>query len=177
MASSLLFNQWNFPKLIRDGEESVLFKIWASEALSTQPGATLPLAPAVKAKSGPLDDRTVAILESRAWDTATVPVKSMGMNLFMLWLMGSGAGIFTILLVAYAVIQAVEMLFRLNSAFEQYRGADSLIMQKSVYAILSLAIIAYLGNKAGSMGLLPIASGDWVSLIPPTRILEKVVAK
>ena len=175
MATSVLFSQWTLPKVVRDGEESALFKVWASEALAGQPGATLPLATPVKGKSAPLDDRTVAILESRAWDTATVPVKSMGMNLFMLWLMGSGAGIFTILLVAYAVIQAVEMLFRLNSAFEQYRGADSLIMQKSVYAVLNLALIAYLGNKAGSMGLLPIASGDWVSLIPPTRIIEKVV--
>jgi hypothetical protein len=98
----------------------------------------------------------------------------MGMNLFMLWLMGSGAGIFSILLVGYAVISAVEMLFRLNSSFDQFKGVrSSLLPQKLIYLLLNLAILGYLGNKAGHMGLLPIASGDWISILPTQVVLEK----
>ena len=174
MSNSPLISAWTLPKAnSREGEESALFKIWASEALRDQ-GAVLSLSSAASKKQAPLDDRTVAILESRAWETAFVPVKSMGMNLFMLWLMGSGAGIFTILLVAYAVIQAVEMLFRLESSFAPFKGADTLILQKVTYLSLNVLIIGYLGNKAGNMGLLPIASGDWISLFPQTVILEQV---
>lgn len=169
-----MLGSWTTPKAVRDSEETVLFKIWAAEALSG-PSAPLPLSAATSSgQPGKLDDRTVAILESRAWDTATLPVKSMGMNLFMLWLMGSGAGIFTILLVAYAVIQAVEMLFRINSAFDAFRGADTLMLQKTVYLVLNLAILVYLANKAGGMGLLPLSSGDWISLFPHKVLIERV---
>jgi Protein of unknown function (DUF1077) len=174
MSSSPVISAWTLPKAnSREGEESALFKIWAAEALKDL-GAALPLSAAVSNKPERLDDRTVAILESRAWEAALLPVKSMGMNLFMLWLMGSGAGIFTILLVAYAVIQAVEMLFRVESTFSQYKGADTLILQKVTYLTINILIIGYLGNKAGNMGLLPIASGDWISLFPQTVILEQV---
>jgi len=170
MASSPLISAWTPPKAVREGDEYPLFKIWAAEALAN-PGASLT---AGTAKAVTLDDRTVGILESRAWEMATMPVKSMGMNLFMLWLMGTGAGIFTILLVAYAVIQAVEMLFRVDAVFLQFKGADTLILQKTVYLSLNLMILIYLGNKAGHMGLLPLASGDWIGLLPITVLLEKV---
>lgn len=36
------------------------------------------------------------------------------MNIFMLWMMGTGSGIFSILMVGYAVMQSVTSLFRVN---------------------------------------------------------------
>ena len=173
MATSVLLSSWILPKPSREGPESVLFKLWAAEAL--KPAQPLPVTAAVVAQSNVLDDRTIAIIESRAWETATTPVKSMGMNLFMLYMMGSGAGIFTILLVAYAIIQAVDLISKTSSAFDQFHGANSLILQKIVYFSLSVAILAYLGNKAGHMGLVPWASGDWISLFPVTTVTERIV--
>ncbi len=55
-----------------------------------------------------------AILEKRSWDVAMSPGKSIFMNLFMIWMMGSGSGIFSILMVGYAVLQAFTTLLRVN---------------------------------------------------------------
>ena len=66
------------------------------------------------------------------------------------------------------------MLFRVNSAFDAFKGADTLIQQKAVYLILNLAILGYLANKAGGMGLLPLSSGDWISLFPHTDLIERI---
>ena len=55
-----------------------------------------------------------AILEKRSWDVAMSPGKSIFMNLFMIWMMGSGSGIFSILMVGYAVLQAFTTFLRVN---------------------------------------------------------------
>ena len=112
-------------------------------------------------KSAPLDDRTRAILQSRAWDVATSPVKSVMMNLFMLWMMGTGAGIFSLLFVVYALTQSVSTLFRVHKVFQPYDQIQPLA-QKTIYVVLSLGVLYYLGDKAGSMGLLPITPADWL---------------
>jgi len=54
------------------------------------------------------------ILEKRSWDVALSPGKSIFMNLFMIWMMGSGSGIFSILMVGYAVLQSFTTLIRVN---------------------------------------------------------------
>ena len=38
------------------------------------------------------------------------------MNLFMIWMMGTGSGIFSILMVGYAVMQSFSSLFRVNDS-------------------------------------------------------------
>ena len=117
------------------------------------------------------DSKTKSIMSSRAWDVATNPVKAMFMNIFMLWMMGSGAGIFSILIISYALMQAVDILFNVNKAFSSFHAVD-VTLQKLIYGLLSLGILYYLGGRAGAMGLLPIASGDWVSLIPKIDIVD-----
>jgi len=54
------------------------------------------------------------ILEKRSWDLAMSPGKSIFMNLFMIWMMGSGSGIFSILMVGYAVLQSFTSLVGVN---------------------------------------------------------------
>ena len=118
-------------------------------------------------KSSALDDRTRAILQSRAWDVAISPVKSVLMNLFMLWMMGTGAGIFSLLFVVYALVQATSTLLNVSKAFTPYNEVNPLI-QKTLYVVLSLGVLLYLAEKAGSMGLLPVTSADWIHLATPT---------
>ena len=38
----------------------------------------------------------------------------MFMNLFMIWMMGTGSGIFSILMVGYAVMNSFSSLFQVN---------------------------------------------------------------
>lgn len=88
-------------------------------------------------------------------------------------MMGSGSGIFSILMVGYAVMQAFTTLLRVNEAFRMFDGKINVIGQKLVYITLSLAVVGYLANHAANMGLFPINSGDWVSLFHSSRITER----
>jgi len=49
----------------------------------------------------------------QSWDVAITPGKSIFMNLFMLWMMGSG-GIFAFIMVGYAVMQSFSSLMRVH---------------------------------------------------------------
>jgi hypothetical protein len=87
----------------------------------------------VKNSSGELSSGTVRsgtkdkdILEKRSWDLAMSPGKSIFMNLFMIWMMGSGSGIFSILMVGYAVLQACTTLFRVNEGTSKMISRDSI---------------------------------------------------
>jgi hypothetical protein len=51
---------------------------------------------------------------------ALAPGKSIFMNIFMLWMMGSGSGIFSILMVGYAVMQSFNSLIRVNEGMFLY---------------------------------------------------------
>ncbi|KAF4730417.1 ER membrane protein complex subunit 4 [Perkinsus olseni] len=112
-----------------------------------------------------------AILEKRAWETAISPAKSIFMNLFMLWMSGSGPGLFSILIVGYATMNTVKSLAKCNQVFEQFAAAN-VLLQKLAYIGINVAILAYLGNHAANMGILPIASGDWIQFIPEQRVVE-----
>ena len=79
----------------------------------------------------------------------------------MLWMMGSGAGIFSLLFVVYALTQSLSTLLSLHKAFLPYVAVNTQL-QKTVYLLLSLGVFLYLAEKAGSMGLLPLTPADWV---------------
>ena len=132
----------------------------------------------------PANDK--AILEKRSWDVAMSPGKSIFMNLFMIWMMGSGSGIFSILMVGYAVLQAFTTLLRVNEGkysffqlnpcivvFKLFEGKINVLGQKGLYILISLAVLGYLCNHAANMGLFPIKSGDWVASFPPNSIPER----
>ena len=115
------------------------------------------------------------ILEKRAWDVCLTPGKSIFMNLFMIWMMGSGSGIFSILVVGYAVMQSFQSLFRVNNAFQSISGKISTIQYKLIYVAINLAVLGYLCNHAAGMGLFPINSGDWIASFPTSRIPERSI--
>lgn len=90
-------------------------------------------------------------------------------------MMGSGSGIFSILMVGYAVMQAFSTLLRVNDAFRMFEGKISLLLQKFVYIVVSVTVLSYLGNHAANMGLFPINSGDWVALFHSPKVIERSV--
>ncbi len=94
------------------------------------------------------------------------------MNIFMIWMMGSGSGIFSILMVGYAVMQSFTSLFRVGDMFAHFRGKVNCLGQQCVYVLINLAVLGYLCNHAANMGLFPINSGDWVASFPVNLIPE-----
>lgn len=107
--------------------------------------------------------------DKKAWNIAHLPLKTMGMTFLMLYMSGNNAGIFSILIVSYALVNAVKILIQANKNFLEIERAakKSFIIQKTVYCIYSLFGIAFILFKLGTMGLIPVNRGDFFSEIPP----------
>lgn len=59
--------------------------------------------------------------------------------------------------------------------FKVFDGKISVLAQKALYVVISVAVLGYLGNHAANMGLFPINSGDWVASFPPNTIPERSI--
>lgn len=106
--------------------------------------------------------------EQMAWAISNTPLRAMGMTLPMLFISGSNAGIFSILIVTYSLVNAIKVLARVNKNFveiERARGKQ-FVYQKLVYCLYSLMGIAFILFKLGTMGLIPVNRGDFFSETP-----------
>eukprot|EP00802_Teleaulax_amphioxeia_P026134 Tamp_27140.p1 GENE.Tamp_27140~~Tamp_27140.p1 ORF type:complete len:192 (+),score=51.58 Tamp_27140:56-577(+) len=109
-------------------------------------------------------------LTNRAWEIAVSPGKQFMMTAFMMWMMGSGVHIMNIIFTFYQIVGPLQGLFKVNQVFRQGNldenakesGVD-LLLQKLVYVAAQLAVLLYILNRFGNMGLLPTSAGDWVS--------------
>ncbi|KAL3127453.1 Protein of unknown function (DUF1077) family protein [Cryptosporidium hominis] len=107
--------------------------------------------------------------DKKAWSIAHLPLKTMGMTFFMLYMSGNNAGIFSILVVSYALVNAVKILIQANKNFLEIERAarKSFNVQKVLYCLYSLLGIAFILFKLGTMGLIPVNRGDFFSDTPP----------
>lgn len=93
------------------------------------------------------------------------------MNIFMLWMSGTAPGIFSVMIVGYSSMQIISTLTNVQQAFQIIKGVDC-TLQKLSYMGICVAAVAYVLNHGSKMGILPVATGDWVSYIPPSNIQE-----
>lgn len=136
-----------------------------------------------------------AAMVRQAWDLSWLPVKSLGPNLVMLYFAGSSSNIFTVLIIGYALVNAISTLLRVNSIFlplettmEQTTGRKSVALgpkaqqqrrsayatrflpQKTVFVILALALTGYMIYYAGKLGILPLDPASYTAR-PPVKIM------
>eukprot|EP00742_Colponemidia_sp_Colp-10_P002096 GILJ01002238.1.p1 GENE.GILJ01002238.1~~GILJ01002238.1.p1 ORF type:complete len:173 (-),score=21.31 GILJ01002238.1:86-604(-) len=113
------------------------------------------------------------IKEKKAWETATAPGKSFFMTLFMLWMSGSGVNIFSMMMTFMAMMNPVKALLNVSSAFAAFEDAHiSLLLPKITYFALNCVALGAGLYKCSTLGLLPTAAGDWISLIPLKQAIE-----
>eukprot|EP00001_Collodictyon_triciliatum_P116842 20493_2 len=68
----------------------------------------------------------------------------------------------------YQLVGPLQGLFRVGQVFKGLEdtakelGVD-LLLQKLVYIAAQLAVLLYITNRFGNMGLLPTSAGDWLS--------------
>jgi len=112
-----------------------------------------------------------ALMERKAWETASAPIQSAGMSIFMLWMSGSSPGIFSVLMVTYCLSSIVTQFSNVHKAFEHFSSVDT-TLQKLCYLALCAASFGYVVWHASGMGLIPTKSGDWVNKIILARVTE-----
>eukprot|EP01069_Polyplicarium_translucidae_P005556 Polyplicarium_translucidae@DN280_c0_g1_i1.p1 len=137
----------------------------------------------------PTDSSSIAT--KKAWDVALTPLKTSGMTLVMLYMSGTSAGIFTILIISYSLFGAVSALLNVRTAFsplvqktrpeDESRGrvqegdsAFAFLPQKLTYGLVSLVVIGYIIYHCVQIGFFPLQSGDYASLIPEKGVTENV---
>merc|ERR1712205_93395 len=102
--------------------------------------------------------RKVQFIANQAWSMAISPGKQFMMTAFMMWMMGSGVHIMNIMFTFYQIVGPLTGLFKVNKVFEKFEetakdvGVD-LMLQKLVYVAAQLAVLLYILNRFGNMGL------------------------
>merc|ERR1712007_361263 len=112
-----------------------------------------------------------ALLDKKAWDTASSPIHQVGMNLFMLWMSGSSPGIFNVMILGYCLTSIFGQFSRMSAAFAPFKTIDTTFHKLAYFALCTVSL-AYMLYHASGMGLLPMSSGDWIAYIPNVEIQE-----
>lgn len=92
----------------------------------------------------------------------------------MLWMSGSSAGIFSVMICGYVAMNVVQSIGNVQQTFSQFPGVDC-TLPKLVYMAINFASMAYILNHASKMGIVPTQTGDWLAYIPEKHIVENTV--
>jgi ER membrane protein complex subunit 4 len=119
------------------------------------------------------EEKLLALKRRWAFDMATQPGKQMFMTMFMMWMAGSGVHIFSIMIVGMAVWTPIKAVTQVQTYFQAVQSDNlDLTQAKLIYIALNLAGLGVALYKCFTMGLLPLSSADWVSLVEPKRAAE-----
>ena len=120
-------------------------------------------------------DKQVQIMTKMSWAVAMAPGKQLPMMMFMMWMTGNGLHLFSIMMTGMALWTPVKSTLALNTAFQNIRvpGREiSLAQQKLVYLGCCIAGLCIGAWKLDKMGLLPLTSADWASMVPVNKYVE-----
>lgn len=108
-----------------------------------------------------------AALKRQLMQVAYSPGKQLFMTGFMLWMSGSTLNIFSIMMTGMALLSPVKSLFSLSTVFGKFSEVNNEAMLKAKVIFLALNCVGLAMGlyKLGNMGLLPLYSSDWISLI------------
>ncbi|KAH9261578.1 hypothetical protein BASA81_000234 [Batrachochytrium salamandrivorans] len=119
------------------------------------------------------EQQLLALKNKRAMDMGIAPGKSLFMTAFMMWMAGAGVHIFSIMIVGMGVITPIKAITQTQTYFipAQGEGVD-LTIPKLAYVGLNFMGLFIALYKCSTMGLLPLSSTDWVSLLEVKQNLE-----
>jgi len=139
-----------------------------SSELPAPPGYLPSVASAVAESTKESD---TSLLIKRSWDVALQPLKSVPMNLFMMYMVGSSISIFPIMMVGMMFVRPIRALLSMNTTFKMLEGTHA-ISQILVYILGQIVALGLALYKCQSMGLLPTHSSDWLAFIDPQQRIE-----
>ncbi|CEF69465.1 ER membrane protein complex subunit 4 [Strongyloides ratti] len=114
------------------------------------------------------------LLNKRSWDMALQPIKSIPMNLFMMYMTGNAISIIPLMMVGSMFWKNIQAIVTVNSTFKvlEEQMSGSIILNKLVYIIGNLLGILLAMYKCNSMGLLPNGTSDWLDFMEHPEPLQ-----
>ena len=101
--------------------------------------------------------KTLRLKEKHASSLAYGQASSLGMSMFMMYMMGGGGlSVFTLMFVGRAVMAPVQNLRRTREAFARFADPRlSLAQPMAIYVIINIAGLGFALYRCAKMGLLP----------------------
>lgn len=116
------------------------------------------------------------LMQKRAMEIAYAPGKNLFMTGLMLWMSGSEVNIFSMMMTGMALMNPVKGLFGISAAFAQVQSEKvDLMMPKLVFLAMNILGFSMGVYKCGTMGLLPLASSNWATLLS-VRAMDEISA-
>mmetsp|Transcript_6878 Transcript_6878/g.12151 ORF Transcript_6878/g.12151 Transcript_6878/m.12151 type:complete len:186 (-) Transcript_6878:30-587(-) len=106
-----------------------------------------------------------SLKQRQMMDVAKAPGKQLMMTGLMLWMSGAGMNIFSIMMTGMALTTPLKAIFGMGTTFEQFKEVSGLLQAKLMFIALNGVGLAFAMYKLGQMGLLPLNSSDWISLL------------
>lgn len=80
-------------------------------------------------------------MKKRAWDMALQPIKSLPMNLFMMYMSGNTISIFPIMMIAMMAWRPVKALMSVNLAFKPLQVILLILSKVDICSKIELSIL------------------------------------
>lgn len=114
------------------------------------------------------------LVRKKAWQLSILPISSLWMNVVMMYMIGSG-GIFTFIILGYALLSAVRVLLAGNKTFDELQTSAntpevSMLLQRLLYTFFALGFVAYFLIQCGRIGLLPLKEVDLSQLSATNQV-------
>lgn len=111
------------------------------------------------------------LVTKKAWDIALSPLKSVPMNLFLMYMAGSSISIFPIMMVGMSMLRPIKALWATNQTFKAIEGTNA-TLQKFIYLLGNIVNVGLALYKCHSMGILPTHTSDWLAFQEPQVQME-----
>ncbi|KAL3098003.1 hypothetical protein niasHT_027548 [Heterodera trifolii] len=163
-------NKWRLDLCGSAGSRTLMLRSAAADQSLNPPGYNPGLSTTQQSESANrAEQQQQHLLSKRAWDLALQPVKSLPMNMFMMYMAGNTISIFPIMMVVMMAWRPMKTLMSVNAAFKplEQEHVGSLWIHKIVFALGNLCAIALAVYKCHTMGLLPNHASDWLDFVPP----------
>lgn len=98
---------------------------------------------------------------------ASAPLRQVGFMCFMMWMMGNGIQIFSIIMTLSGLAQPVMAIVKSGEAFPRDpTGRLDTLLPRLIYCAIHFGQLLFVLNKLNSMGLLPTHASDWLASLP-----------
>ncbi|KAL3104211.1 hypothetical protein niasHS_002238 [Heterodera schachtii] len=175
-------NKWRLDLCGSAGSRTLMLRSAAADQSLNPPGYNPGLSTTQQSESANrAEQQQQHLLSKRAWDLALQPVKSLPMNMFMMYMAGNTISIFPIMVGFHDYWSKLTFgrgmvgamtdfpISDVNAAFKplEQEHVGSLWIHKIVFALGNLCAIALAVYKCHTMGLLPNHASDWLDFVPP----------
>eukprot|EP00775_Hariotina_reticulata_P003950 gene3950-4204_t len=119
------------------------------------------------------DPKLIEKKQQALWTRASTPMRQVGFMCFMMWMMGNGIQIFSIIMTISGLATPIMAVIKSGEVFppDPEKKLDTL-SPRLLYCLINLGQFVFALYKLNSMGLLPTHASDWLSAIAVPQSVE-----